>query len=295
MTVLPLQALRTFVEVGHRGSIKAAAQALHVTPGAVSQQIRLLEQRLGVTLLERQRQGMRLSEAGAEVHARLSDAFEQIDQAVDALEALKRRQTLTVSTVATFAASWLVPRLGHFTQRYPHIEVRIEATSTLVDLRRDRVDIALRHGLGDYPGLDVTPLMAPVLIPVASPSLFNHGQRPLAPADCLDYPLLHNSDGTDWPLWLRAQGVVDDARAERGNVFADDFLLIRAAQASQGLALIPQAYAHSEIAAGRLMQVLDRPWPAKFAYYIVSRPGAAKRPEVRAFIDWLLAEAATDA
>ncbi|AUA57448.1 Gcv operon activator [Achromobacter spanius] len=289
----PLQALRTFVEVGQRGSIKAAAQALHVTPGAVSQQIRLLEDRLGVVLLERERLGMRLTAAGASFHPKVQNAFLQIDQAVHALEAAKGGKSLTVSTVASFAASWLVPRLGRFKQLHPDIEVRVEATSELVDLRRDRVDVALRHGLGDYPGLDVRPLMAPVLTPVASPAFLESQQAVISEAcDCLNYPLLHDSDRADWPLWLKAHGVDDDTRAERGNAFEDDFLLIRAAEAGQGLALVPEAYAQDEIAAGRLVQVLDKPWPARFAYYAVTRPGAAERSEVRAFLDWIQEEAA---
>lgn len=288
---LPLQALRTFVEVSQRGSITAAAQALHVTPGAISQQIRLLEDRLGIALLVRERHGMRMTEAGADVYPMLSAAFAQIDKAVDMLEAMKARQSLTVSTVATFAASWLVPRLGRFKQRHPHIEIRVEATPALVDLRRDHVDVALRHGLGDYPGLDVVPLMAPVLVPVAAPGLAASVTL-TEPADCLDYPLLHDADRADWPLWLSAHGVAQDPRAQRGNAFDDDFLLIRAAESGQGLALVPAAHAQEEIAAGRLVQVLDKPWPSRFAYYAVSRPGAAQRPEVRAFIEWILEEAA---
>jgi LysR family glycine cleavage system transcriptional activator len=288
---LPLQALRTFVEVSQRGSITAAAQALHVTPGAISQQIRLLEERLGIALLVRERHGMRMTEAGADVYPMLSAAFAQVDKAVDMLEAMKARQSLTVSTVATFAASWLVPRLGRFKQRHPHIEIRVEATPALVDLRRDHVDVALRHGLGDYPGLDVVPLMAPVLVPVAAPGLAASVTL-TEPADCLDYPLLHDADRADWPLWLSAHGVAQDPRAQRGNAFDDDFLLIRAAESGQGLALVPAAHAQEEIAAGRLVQVLDKPWPSRFAYYAVSRPGAAQRPEVRAFIDWILEEAA---
>ncbi|MCG3786017.1 LysR substrate-binding domain-containing protein [Delftia acidovorans] len=288
----PLQALRTFVEVGQRKSVKAAAQALHVTPGAVSQQIRVLEDRLGVVLLERERLGMRLTEAGASVFPRLREAFLQIDQVMHDLESTKARRSLTVSTVATFAASWLVPRLGRFKQLHPDIEIRVEATSELVDLRRDRVDVALRHGLGDYPGLEVLPLMAPVLTPVASPGFLKaHGAVIHEAGDCLGYPLLHDGDRADWPLWLKAHGVADDLRAERGSAFDDDFLLIRAAEAGQGLALVPQAYAQEEIAAGRLIQVLDKPWPARFAYYAVTRPGAADRPEVRAFLEWIREEA----
>lgn len=292
---LPLQALRTFVEVGQRGSIKAAAQALHVTPGAVSQQIRLLEDRLGMALFTRERQGMRLTEAGARVYPSLLEAFAQIDKAVNELEVIKHRQTLTVSTVATFAASWLVPRLGRFNQLHPQIEVRVEATSALVDMHRDRVDVALRHGLGNYPGLEVTRLMAPVLVPVASPGLIAGSHTLKAPQDCLAYPLLHDCDRADWPLWFAAHGVADDPRAERGSAFEDDYLLIRAAVAGQGLALVPQAYAHEEIAAGRLVQVLDKPWPARFAYYLLTLPGARQRPEVQAFTDWIKEEAQVSA
>ncbi|MBW3500902.1 LysR substrate-binding domain-containing protein [Janthinobacterium sp. NKUCC08_JDC] len=292
---LPLQALRAFVEVGQRGSIKAAAEALHVTSGAVSQQIRLLEERVGMPLFTRERQGLRLTEAGAMVHPTLLGAFAQIAGASQALEDMGGRQTLTVSTVATFAAAWLVPRLGRFNQRHPQIEVRVEATSALVDLRRDRVDVALRHGLGEYPGLQVTRLMAPVLVPVASPALMA-GQPPIAtPGDCLRYPLLHDTDRADWPLWLAAHGApdgsADEARALRGSAFEDDFLLIRAAEAGQGLALVPQLYAQEEIAAGRLVQVLDLPWPARFAYYLVTRPDAATRPAVQAFMAWIREEA----
>lgn len=286
-TTFPIQTLRTFIEVGQRGSIKAAAEALHVTSGAVSQQIRLLEDRLGMALFIRERQGLRLTEAGASVYPSLVEAFEQIDQALNSLLERKDQQTLTVSTVPTFAASWLVPRLGRFNALHPKIEVRVEATSALVDLRRDRVDVALRHGLGNYPGLEVTRLMAPVLVPAASPTLLESGATCHEPEDCLRFPLLHDSDRADWPLWFAAYGVADDPRAKRGTAFEDDYLLIRAAVASQGLALVPQEYAQEEIAAGRLVQVLDKPWPARFAYYIVTQANALQRAEVKAFVDWI--------
>lgn len=290
-TSLPYLALRTFVEVGQRGSIKAAAQALNVTSGAVSQQIRLLEDRVGMPLFTRERSGLRLTEAGASVHPALLQAFEQIQETLLSLEQAKSWQTLTVSTVATFAASWLVPRLGRFNQRYPHIEVRVEATSAIADMRRDRVDVALRHGLGVYPNLHVTHLMAPVLVPVASPALVPANVVLTQPQDCLEYPLLHDADRADWPLWLSAHGVSNDPRAERGSALEDDFLLIRAAEAGQGLALVPVEYAKEEIAAGRLVQVLDKPWPARFAYYVVTRPEAMQRDEVKAFVEWVIEEA----
>lgn len=290
-TSLPLMALRTFTEVGQRGTIKAAAESLHITSGAVSQQIRFLEDRLGVTLFLRERQGLRLTEAGVKVYPTLLQAFQQIESAMQHLEEEKTQKVITISTVATFAASWLVPRLGKFNHLYPEIEVRVEATSKVVDLRRDRVDIAVRHGLGHYSDLDTIPLIAPVLIPVASPKMVFSGIKIANPEDCLDYPLLHDTDRADWSLWLSAHGVDSDPRAFRGSSFEDDFLLIRAAEAGQGIALVPIEYAQTEIEAGRLVQVLDKPWPARFAYYIVTQPNAIERNEVKIFVEWLIQQA----
>lgn len=291
--VLPLLALRAFAEAGRHRSIKRAAAALGVTPGAVSQQIRQLEERLGVTLFTRTRYGVRLTDAGAKVHPALILAFDQIATSLGALEAINAQPTLTISTVPSFAASWLVPRLGGFTAAHPEIEVRVEATSSLVDLRRNRADVAIRHGLGNYPGLVAEYLMAPVLLPVAAPALLA-GRPPVTePAACLGWPLLQDADRADWPLWLRASGVADDPRAGRGPSFADDLLLIRAAVAGQGIALVRDIHAADEIASGRLVLVLDRPWPKDFAYYAVTLPEAASRPPVRVFLDWLGQEART--
>lgn len=292
--VFPLLALRAFAETGRHRSIKRAAEAMGVTSGAVSQQIRQLEERLGVRLFTRTRYGVRLTDAGAKVHPGLLMAFDQIAASLETLAAINSRPTLTISTVPSFAASWLVPRLGRFTSANPEIEVRVEATSNLVDLKRDRVDVAIRHGLGTYPGLISEHLMAPVLLPVAAPAVLHVGPPIGEPADCLAYPLLQDSDRADWPLWFKAVGVADDPRADRGPSFDDDFLLIRAAIAGQGLALVRDVYAAEEIASGRLLLALDRPWPTNFAYYAVTHPDGGERQPVRSFIDWLKHEAAQD-
>ena len=133
--------------------------------------------------------------------------------------------------------------------------------------------------------------MAPVLLPVASPALLADKPAIHEPVDCLEWPLLQDADRADWSLWLSAHGVADDARADRGTAFEDDYLLIRGAIAGLGLALIPQEYAQDEIAAGRLVQVLDKPWPARFAYYLVTLPSATQSAEVRAFTDWIAEQA----
>lgn len=289
--VFPLLALRAFSETGRHRSIKKAAEAMGVTSGAVSQQIRQLEERIGVTLFTRTRYGVRLTEAGAKVHPGLLLAFDQIAASLDTLETTNRRPTITVSTVPSFAASWLVPRLGRFTSQNPDVEVRVEATSNLVDLSRDRVDIAIRHGLGIYPGLVSEHLLAPVFLPVAAPSFLAERPSISEPADCLTWPLLQDSDRADWMLWFKALGVPDDPRAERGPSFDDDFLLVRAAIAGQGIALVRDVYAAEEIISGRLTLVLDRPWPSNFAYYAVTLPSGSKRQSIQDFINWLKQEA----
>lgn len=295
--VLPLLALRAFAETGRRGSIKQAAETMGVTSGAVSQQIRLLEARIGTALFSRTRYGMQLTDAGAKAHGQVVRAFDQLTEALGALEATAARRTLTVTTAPSFAASWLIPRLGRFTAGHPEVEVRVEATQEVVDLRDGRIDMAIRHGLGRYPGLNAVHLMAPALVPVGSPGLLAGGPPIAAPEDCLAYPLLQDNDRADWPLWLRAHGssggdVERGGRATRGPSFDDDFLLIRAAEAGQGLALVRDIYAATEIAAGRLALALDRPWPTAFAYYVVTTPDAAERPAVAAFSTWLQQEAA---
>lgn len=292
---LPLLGLRVFAEVGRLGSIKEAAEALGVTPGAVSQQIKLLEARLGTKLLSRGNREVRMTPAGTRLHAPLAAAFQEIDDAVGAtLRHEPPRQSLTISTTASFAASWLVPRLGRFMARYPEIEVRVETSSRLVNLQREPVDVALRHGLGDYPGLHAEALLSLRLVPVASPALLRQGPPINRPQDCLRYPLLHDGDRSDWPLWLKAQGV-SDPRARKGPSFTDDLLLVQAAAAGQGLALVRDIYIDQELQSQRLAVALDAPWPSPFAYYLVTRAALAQAQKYLALRDWLREEAAADA
>ncbi|MBV6287983.1 transcriptional regulator GcvA [Pseudomonas aegrilactucae] len=289
--VLPLLALRAFAEAGRLGSLKAAAENLGVTPGAVSQQIRLLEDRLGVSLFVRSRHGVYLTEAGARVHPGLLRGFDQIEKSLATLEALSVQKTLTISTVPSFASTWLVPRMGRFSARHPGIEVRVEASSKLVDFKRERIDVALRHGLGSYPGLESILLMAPVLLPVASPVLLAKGPAINSPIDCLQYPLLQDADRADWMLWLQAHGVEVDSTAQRGPSFDEDLLLLRAAATGQGIALVQDNHAQEDIESGKLVVALDKPWPSRFAYYAVTRAQTLQRPEVQAFIEWIREEA----
>jgi len=294
---LPLLGLRAFAEVGRLGSMKTAAQRLGVTPGAVSQQVKSLEQWLGVALFERRNRVLRLTAVGERLLSDLSDAFGRIETALETLaqDQPDRRAGLVVSTTGSFAASWLVPRLGRFVAEHPRTDVQIMTAQDLVPVGTGpgSADIAIRHGLGDWPGLHAVPLMQPRLVPVGSPALLAEGPPLRQPSDCLRYPLLHDSLGADWRLWLQAMGAnTRDPLVARGTRFSDAALLLRAAVAGQGLALLRDTYAADEIAAGRLAVALDAPWPARFAYYIVTRPNPQRpRPHVVSFSDWLLAEA----
>src|SRR5262245_21348848 len=190
---LPLALLHTFVVVARSGRMREAAASMALTPGAVSQRVRALEEMLDRRLFARTQAGVALTAAGRSLFASLDEPFRRIEAAGGDVRGA-RSQRVTVSTMSSFAASWLVPRLSSFSRRCPEIDVSLEIESRVVDLRREPVDLAIRHGNGDYPGLAVAWLMAPSLIVVASPELLKSRLPIRTAADCLGYPLLHDSD-----------------------------------------------------------------------------------------------------
>jgi LysR family glycine cleavage system transcriptional activator len=287
------QILETFVLIARLGSMKAAAARLSLTASAISQRIQALETMSGARLFIRTRSGITLTPEGDALFRSLDAPFQAIDVAWREIEERARqrgrRRQLVISAMPSFASHVLVPRLGRFSARHPEIEVTIETDLRLVDLVTEPVDLAIRHGLGDYPGLKSTWLMSPELIVVASPDLLRRYPPPKTPADCLGLPLLHDHARRDWRLWLAAHGVTPPAHL-KGPAFSDDTLLSRAAAAGQGLALVRDFYAREELGAGNLIQALDLSWPTRFAYYAVATPDALRRPAVRQFRDWLVAE-----
>lgn len=282
--------LQAFVAVARTGKMREAAAILAVTPGAISQRIRQIEETVGQALFVRTRDGVELSASGRELLAVLDQPFQALETVDRELGLGVSRKRVVVSTMQSFAASWLVPRLGSFARLCPEVEVVLETSSRVIDLKREPVDLAVRHGLGKYPGLVSKWLVAPELIIVASPDLLKTGLPIKAPADCLRYPLLHGTLRKDWPMWFKAHGV-QSPRCAKGHAFSDHQLLIGAAAAGQGLALVRDVYAEAGLRSGELVKALAISWPTQFGYYAVATPESLRKPAVRRFQEWLVEEA----
>lgn len=281
--------LQAFVAVARAGKMKQAAGELALTPGAISQRIRQLEDAVGHRLFIRTRAGTELTTAGEAMLATLDEPFRVIEAVDSELSAAPSRR-VTVTTMPSFAATWLVPRLGTFARLHPDIEIAVETGVRPVDLKREPVDIAIRHGLGRYPGLETVWLTAPELIVVANPSLLGARAPLKTPADCLAYPLLHDLNRQDWPLWFKAHGVAAP-HCKKGPAFSENHLIVRAAVAAQGLALVRDIYAEDDLRSKRLIKALTVSWPVQFAYYAIATSAALQKPAVLRFRDWLIEEA----
>jgi LysR family glycine cleavage system transcriptional activator len=274
--VLPLLALRAFTETTRLGSLKAAAEHMGVTPGAISQQIRQLEDRLGVTLLTRSRHGLQLTEAGASLYPGLSRGFGQIERALLDLEIQTNANTLTISTQPSFAASWLVPRLASFRRSTPASRCAWRRRRGWSTCSANASTSPCAMAWATTPGWSRKRCWRPCCCRWPAPLLAS-GPALHAPEDCLHYPLLQDAERTDWALWLQAHGVEADSRSRRGPSYDEDLLLLRAAASGQGIALVQAQLAEDDLRSGRLVVAVDRPWPSRFAYYLVARKENLKR------------------
>ena len=284
-----LSGLRAFEATARHLSVTLAAGELNVTPGAVSLQIRDLEQSLGVRLFNRLPRQLTLTEDGEGYFKAMRSAFRLMREATEDLLARARPTTLSISCTPTFAAQWLVPRLPNFEERLPGLDIRIAASNRLVDFARDGVDIAIRHGFGRYEGLVSERLLDDDLVPVIAPSL--RETRPLdAPDDLRNHVLIHDVHRQDWRLWLEAMGVTE-IDAMRGPVFTDSNGAIEAAKAGDGVGLVRLSLVAREIQERRLVAPFLRGVSTGLAYYIVYPPGALDRPAVTALRQWLTEEA----
>jgi LysR family glycine cleavage system transcriptional activator len=219
-------------------------------------------------------------------------AFTLLRDATARIAHEESKGVFTLATLSSFAARWLVPRLGNFVALHPDIDLRLATSQRLTDFAREQVDAAIRYGGGDYPGLSATLLMTEELYPVCSPELL--ARLPLhAPEDLRDHTLLHDHGVEEWGQWLAAASVTG-INIEQGHWYRDSSLLLQAAISGQGVALGRSVLAAEEIAAGRLVRPFDWSLPSTNAYYFVCPEGSANRAKVVAFREWLLAEAARE-
>jgi LysR family transcriptional regulator, glycine cleavage system transcriptional activator len=289
----PLNALKAFEAAARHESFTRAAQELFVTQGAVSHQVKALEEELGLKLFNRERQRLVITEAGRDYLNVVRDAFDRIAVGTELLLQRQNAGVLTVSTSPDFAAKWLVHRLGHFVEAHPDIDLRVSASLHHVDFAREEVDLAVRHGEGDWPGLDAVMLCSEQMFPVCSPKLLSGRRGRVRLTDVLKLPLIHTGDRSLWTRWLAAAGV-DDRCAIHGPVLNRDAISIDAAINGQGVALTRTTLCAWDLINGRLVRPFAEALPLSKSYWIVCPKVVAAQPKIATFRDWLLSEAASD-
>lgn len=291
MRLPPLNALQVFEAAGRHRSFTRAAEELHITQGAVSHRIRVLEESLGRPLFRRVGRAVELSEAGAAFLPVVQGALSLLTEGTDRVFA-SDSDVITVTLPPAFAMQWLIPRLGGFQAARPETEVRLSTTLRVLDLGREGVDVGIRYGNGDWPGLRCDRLFAYDLVPICSPELGN-GPEPLrTPADLARHTLLHCvTEPDDWRLWFDAAGI-SGVDPDKGPRFDTTALTLSAAYAGLGIAIAPHAYVDEDIGEGWLVAPFEIAFASDEAFYLVAPDASAARPNITAFRDWLLAEAA---
>lgn len=297
----PLNALRAFEAAARHLSFTRAAAELHVTQAAVSHQIKGLEDWLGMPLFRRVNRALELTEAGHAYRVPVSEALGLIADATGRLFRQENGGVLTVSTMPSFASKWLVLRLGRFQAAHPDIEVRLHTSSQLVDFAGRDVDVGIRLGRGQWPGVLAERLMTEDVFPVCAPAL-RDGPKPIrTPADLLRHTLLHDDYLITWSAWFAAAAAggamaggtpPPGAEVDRGPRYSDSALLLQAAMAGQGVALARRVLVADDLAAGRLVRLFDVTLPGEYAYYVVTPSHGRIPAKVRLFRDWLFAEVA---
>jgi LysR family glycine cleavage system transcriptional activator len=286
----PLSTLRSFESASRLLSFSKAAEELHVTHGAVSRAIRHLEDHLGQPLFERMTRAVKLTPIGATYAATVRDVLERLSIATIAVQDRDTQGVLNVSTLDSFAAKWLVPRLFRFRRRHSDIDVRLSTSDQLADFVADGIDMAVRYGRGRYAGLAAELLMREDVFPVCSPSLPD-ASRPLSkPVHLKHHTLIHDDYPIDWAMWLRSAGVsgVDPYRGPR---FQSSEHAVQAAVQGEGVTLGRSALVSDDLGAGRLIKPFTLSLPTDLAYYVVYPKPALERQKVHAFRDWLFEEA----
>jgi LysR family glycine cleavage system transcriptional activator len=282
----PLTALRSFEATSRLGSVTLAAKELHVTHSAISQQIKVLEELVGLTLFVREGRGLRVSEDGRLYALQIRQALGDIEHATRLIQAQPRTGELVVAVIPSFARSWLIPRLPAFQRLYPHTNIRLQASLSVSNLHQESVDIGIRMGKGDWEGVEQKLLFHDELVVVAAPH-FNGGQLPQTPRQIVDSRIVHSTES--WLPWCQAAGV--EMGIERQGVCSNDSnLVLEAVRLGQGIALDRRSLVHDAIARGELVQLSEISAPYPYPYWLAWPPRERSAGKQREFSDWLCGE-----
>ncbi|AZC24753.1 MULTISPECIES: LysR substrate-binding domain-containing protein [Pseudomonas] len=285
-SIPPISCLRSFEAVARLGSVTAASRELHVTHSAISQQIKVLEELLGVTLFVREGRGVRVSEDGRLYALQIREALGGIDEATRMIKTQPRSTELVVAVLPSFGLNWLLPRLPRFQQLHPHINVRLQAGLAVSNLNRESVDLAIRMGKGDWEGLEQQVLFHDETLVVASPR-FNDGVLPRTAQEIIDSRIVFSMES--WQPWCQAAGLdVDIPRT--GLCSNDSNLVLQAVRLGQGIALERRSLVHDAIQRGELVQLGQVTAPYPYPYWQVLPDREHSKAKQAAFSSWLAAE-----
>jgi LysR family glycine cleavage system transcriptional activator len=282
-----LRSFRVLEAAARHQNYTRAADELHLTHSAVSHQIHALEETLGVRLFERSGRQMRATESGRQLAQDVRATLDALAAAVERVRGADSANSITVSVLPSFAAAWLVARLGGFLERHPQVELRLESTTALADFRNDGVDVAIRYGNGNYEDLESVKLFDDEVFPTMSPKL-RRSARIRVPADLARVPLLRIRN-QPWAPWFTAAGM-NLAEPRRGPVFNDSELALQAAIQGQGAVLARGSLAAAKLRAGVLVAPFKQRIASPQTCYLVYPPQHARKPSVQLFRDWLLEE-----
>jgi LysR family glycine cleavage system transcriptional activator len=283
----PLSALRAFSAFAEQGNVVGAGDVLGVSHAAISQQLRVLETHLNVSLLDRSGRALRLTDEGEQLARSLRGGFALIGEGVAAVTGARDARPLHISVTPTFAASWLMPRLAGFRAMHPDIDLMIDPTTDVVTLGPDGIDVAIRFGQGGWSGLESALLWESTLVVVGAPSLV--GETAYADLDALArLPWMEELGTSESTNWLQTHGVTQRAV---GVIRVPGNFLIDGARDGQGVAATVRRFVERDIEAGRL-RVLHEEQRSGSGYHIVTRAGVMRAP-LKAFVNWLKREGRT--
>jgi LysR family glycine cleavage system transcriptional activator len=286
----PLNAVRAFEATARHLSVTGAAAELHVTPGAVSRQVRALESFLGMALLKRGHREISLTRRGEEYYKSISKSLLLLQDATNRVKKATRKHPLKIRAYITFAVRWLIPRLSGFHAAHPTLEVLLTASLDPVDFARDDLDAAIRLCAGDQPGVKAYRLVSNILTPVCSPALLRSGSPLRSPADLARHTLLHSiGRPDDWSHWLRANAPGEPLDAYAGQTYQSSELAYQAAIEGQGVAMAQLVLVENDLAAKRLIRPLRNTLDmGTFTYYLLTPAGRPESAQLKEFREWLL-------